>query len=77
MCSTLEPLYCNCIATAVGGVRFINIVDSGQPTALESWSNPAKKGKKQRENEGEKERKEGEERERERARGRKIDSFVL
>ena len=29
LCSTLEPLYCSSHATAVGGIRFINFVDSG------------------------------------------------
>ena len=31
LCSTLEPLYCNIIATVVGGIRFINFVDSSIP----------------------------------------------
>ena len=30
--STLEPLYCSSYATAVGGIRFINFVDSDTPT---------------------------------------------
>ena len=31
LCSTLEPLYCISHATAVRGIRFINIVDSEPP----------------------------------------------
>ena len=31
LCSTLEPLYCSSHAIAVGGIRFINFVDSGYP----------------------------------------------
>ena len=30
--SILEPLYCSSYATTVGGIRFINFVDSGTPT---------------------------------------------
>ena len=32
LCSTIEPLYCSSHAMVVGGIRFINIVDSGTPT---------------------------------------------
>ena len=32
LCSTLERLYCSSHATAIGGIRFINFVDSGYPT---------------------------------------------
>ena len=34
LCSTLEPLYCSSYATAVGGIRFINFVDSNIPIAI-------------------------------------------
>ena len=32
LCSTLEPLYCSSYATAIGGIKFINFVDSGPLT---------------------------------------------
>ena len=35
LCSTLEPLYRSSHATTVGGIRFINFVDSGHPTECE------------------------------------------
>ena len=36
MCSTLQSLYCSSHATTVGGIRFLNNVDSSYPTAHES-----------------------------------------
>ena len=36
MCSTLEPLYCSSYATTVGGIRFIDFIDSGYLLAHES-----------------------------------------
>ena len=42
MCSTLEPLYYSSFATAVGGIRIINFVDSG--TLLWHESNGAVAG---------------------------------
>ena len=34
LCSTLEPLYYSSYATTVGGIRFINFVDSGPPIGI-------------------------------------------
>ena len=34
--STLDPLYCSSHATSIGGIRFINFVDSGTPYCTRS-----------------------------------------